>query len=150
LHCPLRGLDLFDVHHPSTPAQSPVGFVEHDPGQPGQQGCVTAERGQLLERVHVGFLHHVLGFGIVIDHAACHAEKTLVAAPHDVAEGVAVAALHRTHQCRVVHRGVVDAQRVAWPDHVFLLALHIGCSNGQEVPGSKPVEPPVPSGALLR
>ena len=60
----------------------------------------AAEGRDLLVGVHVRFLHDVLGFAVVVDHAARHAEQALVTAPHDLAECVAIAAAGRVRPTR--------------------------------------------------
>ena len=67
--------------------------------------------------MRVGLLHHVLGLGIVVDHAARDAEQALVAALHEVAERLAVAALRQTHQCSIVQCGIGDAVGVGGRGH---------------------------------
>ena len=54
------------------------------------------------EGADIGFLHHVLGLGIVAQDAARHAEQPAVIALRDGADGRLVALARKLHQLLVI------------------------------------------------
>ena len=131
----LRGLDLLHVHRRAARAQASARLVQHDPGEPGQHRGVAAESVQVLEGIDIGGLHHVLGFGVVVDHAARDPEQALVAAPDDLQEGLAPAATGQFHQRGFAQFVEIDVRRRPDPRHRGSSRPHpIRCASAREVP----------------
>ena len=74
------------------PAHASQRLVEGDPREPGRELRLAAEGVELRERPHIGFLHDILGLGVVAHDRARHPEQPLVVALDERANG-ALAAL---------------------------------------------------------
>ncbi len=64
------------------------------------------------ESAQIGFLHHVLGLGVVGDHPARCAEQHPVVAPHDGFEGTLLSLQSARHQLFVGTKGGNGGQSV--------------------------------------
>src|SRR6185437_6507840 len=103
---------------------------------------------QLVIGTHIRLLQHVFRLGVLADHGARDPEQALVAALHDVAERLALAAANKRHQRVVVQRGVVDGCNMGMALHDFLLLHPIRCICMLEGSRLNPREwPGFPSGA---
>jgi hypothetical protein len=65
--------------------------VHRNPGQPGRELRAPIELREVRIRIHVRFLHHVLGLALVADDGARGAIDAFVMAPHQDLEDRRVA-----------------------------------------------------------
>ena len=70
-------------HGGPTAAQPAERLVHGDPRQPGRETGIAAETFQVREGADVGFLHHILGLGIIAQDAAGQPVEPAVVRLHD-------------------------------------------------------------------
>ena len=73
-----------------------------DPREPGRKLGVTPEAIEMGEGADPSLLDHVLGLGIVLDHAAGHTEETAVMPLHDKPDRGLVPASRQIDQSSIV------------------------------------------------
>ena len=77
-----------------------------------QGGRIAAERVEFVIGPGESFLHDVLGFGLLLEHAARAPVQVRAEALHDVPERFMVTMRHKQDQRGVVQRGVVDPRDI--------------------------------------
>ena len=85
---------------------------------------LTPKTVEVFERADIGRLHHVLGLGLVVDHAARDPEQALVAAPDHLLEGLAPAAPGQFHQGGVLQPLEIDSRGFPAADHRVSSGYH--------------------------
>jgi len=116
VHVPLHGFavlscfaaQLDDFSPAAALAQAGDGLVRDDADQPRGQLRVAAEGAHPPVREQIGFLHRVLGLGVVPQDAACRAVDHLVVPAHQQLERALVAGSDSLRQFQVGQLAVSD------------------------------------------
>jgi hypothetical protein len=58
-------------------------LVDGNADQPCREPRPPLEIAQMLVRTHVGILHHILGFAVVVEEGACRTIDTRIVAMHE-------------------------------------------------------------------
>ena len=90
------------VDHVPLSSQASKRLVEGNAGEPSRQTGVAAKLTEAAKSSDVGFLNHILGLAVVLDHRAGDAIEALVVALHDDAESVTVALARELNQLGII------------------------------------------------
>jgi len=93
-----------------------------------QVETLAAEGRGLAVGQQVGFLHHVLGLGIVPEDAARSAVQALVVGAHEQLERTRRAGHYQRHQFRPARRGHARLAHCSPPQRITSVARIVRCS----------------------